>query len=124
MEQEANRHNIPGPAGAPRPLPDAPPTVATPHTAALARYASGSPVKKGWWTTPKILVAAGVVVLLAGGGGGAIGYSVGKSESAQQFSQRFPNGRPNGASGQGRRSPGAGQAQPTAPTTLGSINNP
>lgn len=124
MEQEANHHNIPGPAGAPRPLPEAPPTVAAPHTTAPAGYAPGPPVKKGWWTTPKILVAAGIVVLLAGGGGGAIGYSVAKSESAQQFSQRFQNGRPNGASGQGRRTPGAGQSQSAAPTTSGSSNNP
>ncbi len=63
-------------------------------------------------------------MLLASRGGVAIGYSVGKSDAAQQFSQRFQNGRPNGAGGQGRRSPGPGQAQPTAPTTPGSSNNP
>lgn len=126
MEQETNQYNAPHPAGAPRPVLEAPPTVAGPHGNAQAGYAPGSPVKKRWWSTPKILVAAGIAVLLAGGGGAAVGYSVGKSEAAQQFSQRFQNGngRPNGAGGQGRRSPGPGQAQPTAPTTPGSSNNP
>ncbi|MBT2531682.1 hypothetical protein J7E83_06015 [Arthrobacter sp. ISL-48] len=81
-------------------------------------------MKKRWWSTPKILVAAGIAVLLAGGGGGAIGYSMAKSDAAQQFSQRFPNGRPGGANGQGRRAPGTGQARPTDPATPGSGNNP
>jgi hypothetical protein len=124
VEQETNQYNAPNPAGAPRPVPESPPAVAGPHANPRAGYAPESPVKKRWWSTPKILVAAGVAVLLASGGGVAIGYSVGKSEAAQQFSQRFQNGRPNGAGGQSRRSPGPGQAQPTAPATPGSSNNP
>jgi hypothetical protein len=118
VEQETNQYNVPNPAGAPRPVLEAPPTVAGPHS----NTREGSPVRKRWWSTPKILVAAAVAVLLAGGGGAAIGYSVGKSDAAQQFSQRFQNGRPNGAGGQGRRSPGPGQAQSAAPTPGSSIN--
>jgi hypothetical protein len=124
VEQETNRYNVPGPAGAPRPLLDAPPAAGTPHPAAPAGNAPGSAVKKKWWSMPKLLVAAGLAVLLAGAGGGAIGFAMGKSDAAQQFSQRLQNGRPNGATGQGRRSPGPGQAQPTSPATPGSSNNP
>jgi len=95
-----------------------PPTMPVPH----AGPQPGTPAKKKWWSLPKILVAAGIAVLLAGGGGAAIGYSMGKTDGTHQAAQRFQNGRPNGANGQGRR--GGGQGQPTAPSTPGGGTNP
>ncbi|MDQ0633505.1 hypothetical protein QFZ40_001414 [Arthrobacter pascens] len=126
MQQESNQPLVPGPAGAVRPVLGGPPAPAQPHPnapTAPTGHAPVSPGKRGWWSIPKILIAAGVAVLLAGGGGGAIGYSMAKSEAAQQFSQRFQNGRQNGANGQ-RRAPGTGRSQPTDPATPGSGSNP
>lgn len=91
-------------------------------TPAPGAPAPGTPAKKLWWTLPKVLVAAALAVLLAGGGGAAIGYSMGKTDGTHQAAQRFQNGRPGGANGQGRR--GGGQGQQTAPVTPGNGTNP
>lgn len=131
MRHENTPDNVPeGPDGRPTPIvpptPAAPPPTLAPRTVPHAGYALGVPGKKKWWSMPKVLAAAGAAVLLAGGGGAAIGYSVGQSDATHQFGQRFQNGRPNGANGQARRSPGPvqGQVQPTAPGTPGTNGNP
>jgi hypothetical protein len=127
VEQHTTEVGAPGPAYiAPQTLQtlQAPPTMAVPQAGPPAGSSPGFPAKKKWWNMPKVLVAAGIAVLLAGGGGGFIGYSWGKSDAQHQMTQRLQNGRPNGASGQARRSPGQGQGQtkPTAPSTPGAGN--
>lgn len=125
MEQDTNQDRTAETAPGPRRTPETAPTAALFQADPRAGYVPGAPAKRKWWTLPKILVAAAVAVLLAGGGGGAIGYSMGKSDATRQFSQRLQNGRPNGANGQARRSPGTGQnqVQPTAPSTPGTNGN-
>lgn len=132
MEQPPYPEGVAGPPVAPHQSTQAPPTVPVPQTGPAAGpfagpqpgYAAGFPVRKKWWSLPKVLVAAGIAVLLAGGGGGVIGYSLGKTDATRQVGQRFQNGRPNGANGQGRRGPGQGQVQPSAPSTPGGGINP
>ncbi len=125
MQQDPNQDRAAAPSPDPRPTPETAPTAALLQADPRASYAPAGPVKRKWWTLPKILVAAVAAVLLAGGGGGVIGYSMGKSDATRQFAQRLQNGRPNGANGQARRSPGTGQnqVQPTAPSTPGSNGN-
>lgn len=130
MEQNTYPDHVAGAPFAAHQSPQVPPTMPVPQAGPQPAPQAGTPtgngpglsVKRKWWSLPKVLVAAGIAVLLAGGGGAAIGYSMGKADATRQVAQRFQNGRPNGANGQGRR--GTGQGQPTAPSTPGGGINP